>query len=142
MAIAVPAVQQVAGHEQGRHPVVADVDQLVERGVEPFMKYLVPSAALVLKQGFGRLIRTRSDAGVVALLDGRIMRRRYGATLLASLPRLRAPKGGVGSLGRALEGLAVALGAEPGLHQRHRPVSVLHQHESLAIADRRIALVH
>ena len=40
-----------------------------------------------MKQGFGRLIRTHADAGIVALLDGRISRRRYGTTLLASLPR-------------------------------------------------------
>jgi ATP-dependent DNA helicase DinG len=39
-----------------------------------------------LKQGFGRLIRSRVDSGIVAILDGRIARRPYGATLLASLP--------------------------------------------------------
>ena len=46
-----------------------------------------PAAALALKQGFGRLIRSRRDRGVVAILDGRIARRHYGHTLLASLPR-------------------------------------------------------
>ena len=44
-------------------------------------------AALALKQGFGRLIRSRRDRGVVAILDGRIARRHYGDTLLAALPR-------------------------------------------------------
>jgi ATP-dependent DNA helicase DinG len=41
---------------------------------------------MTLKQGFGRLIRTQRDAGVVAILDGRIVRRGYGRALLASLP--------------------------------------------------------
>jgi ATP-dependent DNA helicase DinG len=46
----------------------------------------VPRAALALKQGFGRLIRSRRDRGVVAILDGRIVRKSYGGMLLASLP--------------------------------------------------------
>jgi ATP-dependent DNA helicase DinG len=50
------------------------------------MKYLVPQAALVLKQGFGRLIRTRRDRGVVAILDSRLSRKGYGRALLRSLP--------------------------------------------------------
>jgi ATP-dependent DNA helicase DinG len=41
---------------------------------------------LALKQGFGRLIRSRKDRGVVAILDGRIVRKNYGGMLLASLP--------------------------------------------------------
>jgi ATP-dependent DNA helicase DinG len=50
------------------------------------MHYLVPHAALKLKQGFGRLIRTTTDLGVVVLMDSRVVTRRYGALLLASLP--------------------------------------------------------
>jgi Rad3-related DNA helicase len=46
----------------------------------------VPLAALKLKQGFGRLIRSRTDVGVVVLLDRRVMSRRYGGALLAGLP--------------------------------------------------------
>ena len=46
-----------------------------------------PLAALRLKQGFGRLIRTRTDRGVVTILDPRIVTRRYGRFLLDSLPR-------------------------------------------------------
>jgi ATP-dependent DNA helicase DinG len=64
----------------------ARIQHLREEGSDPFSAYQVPRAALALKQGFGRLIRTRGDAGIVALLDGRILRRRYGATLMASLP--------------------------------------------------------
>jgi ATP-dependent DNA helicase DinG len=50
------------------------------------MGYLVPSAALALKQGFGRLIRTRTDRGIVAILDRRIATKAYGKVLLKSLP--------------------------------------------------------
>ena len=51
-----------------------------------FTRYLVPLAALKLKQGFGRLIRTRSDAGVVLLLDRRVVTKPYGARMLEGLP--------------------------------------------------------
>jgi ATP-dependent DNA helicase DinG len=46
----------------------------------------VPQAALSLKQGFGRLIRTESDVGIVALLDERVHRKGYGQRLLSALP--------------------------------------------------------
>jgi ATP-dependent DNA helicase DinG len=59
---------------------------LEAEGKNPFMDYVVPAAAITLKQGFGRLIRNRSDAGIVALLDERIHRRGYGQRLLRSLP--------------------------------------------------------
>ena len=64
----------------------ARIHRLRDEGDDPFGAYQLPRAALALKQGFGRLIRTRSDAGIVALLDGRIARRSYGGTLLDSLP--------------------------------------------------------
>ncbi|HEX7480851.1 MAG TPA: ATP-dependent DNA helicase [Polyangiales bacterium] len=69
--------------------VQARCEKLKERGIEPFMKYLVPSAALALKQGFGRLIRARSDRGIVALLDGRVSKKGYGKVFLRSLPAAR-----------------------------------------------------
>jgi ATP-dependent DNA helicase DinG len=50
------------------------------------MHYLLPHAALKLKQGFGRLIRSRRDVGVVLLLDPRVSRKRYGPLMLESLP--------------------------------------------------------
>jgi ATP-dependent DNA helicase DinG len=59
---------------------------LEAEGKNPFLQYIVPAAAITLKQGFGRLIRNRSDAGIVALLDGRLHRRGYGQRLLRSLP--------------------------------------------------------
>ena len=58
-------------------------------GRNPFVVYQVPSAAIILKQGFGRLIRTRKDAGVVALLDRRVHTKSYGSTLIESLPPAR-----------------------------------------------------
>ena len=64
----------------------ARIERIREEGGDPFASYQLPRAALALKQGFGRLVRTRHDRGVVAILDGRITRRRYGSLLLASLP--------------------------------------------------------
>ncbi len=55
-------------------------------GEKPFIRYLVPSAALGLKQGFGRLIRTRRDRGIVAVLDSRLTTKGYGKIFLRSLP--------------------------------------------------------
>jgi ATP-dependent DNA helicase DinG len=54
-----------------------------------FQKMTLPKAILSLKQGFGRLIRTRTDRGVVAILDNRITVKRYGVTVLRSLPGAR-----------------------------------------------------
>jgi len=55
-------------------------------GGDPFNDYLVPLAGLKLKQGFGRLIRSRTDVGAVVLLDPRVLRKRYGGALLQGLP--------------------------------------------------------
>ena len=62
---------------------------LREAGESPFTRLHLPLAQLTLKQGFGRLIRTESDYGVVALLDGRVHRRGYGRRLLEGLPPAR-----------------------------------------------------
>jgi ATP-dependent DNA helicase DinG len=66
--------------------IAARIDRIREQGGDPFASFQLPRAALALKQGFGRLIRSRADTGIVAVLDGRLARRHYGATLLASLP--------------------------------------------------------
>ena len=66
--------------------IAARIDRIRDDGGEPFGDYQLPRAALALKQGFGRLIRTRNDRGIVAVLDGRVARKSYGATLVASLP--------------------------------------------------------
>ena len=71
-------------------PVVqARMRAIEEAGGRPFFDYQVPSAVLTLKQGFGRLIRSLEDRGVLVLLDPRIRRQRYGQTFLASLPPYR-----------------------------------------------------
>jgi ATP-dependent DNA helicase DinG len=64
----------------------ARLERLTAAGVDGFSHYLVPLAALKLKQGFGRLIRTKSDVGAVVLLDRRVVTKRYGATMLEGLP--------------------------------------------------------
>jgi ATP-dependent DNA helicase DinG len=65
----------------------ARLERLAEEGLDGFMSYLLPHAALKLKQGFGRLIRSRQDTGVVILLDSRVVTKRYGPLLLSGLPR-------------------------------------------------------
>jgi ATP-dependent DNA helicase DinG len=71
-------------------PVVqARMKAIEEAGGKPFFDYQVPSAVLTLKQGFGRLIRSLEDRGVLVLLDPRIRKQRYGQTFLNSLPPYR-----------------------------------------------------
>lgn len=65
----------------------ARLERLAEDGFDGFMHYLLPHAALKLKQGFGRLIRSRQDMGVVVLLDSRVVTKAYGRLLLGGLPR-------------------------------------------------------
>ena len=71
-------------------PVVqARMKAIEESGGRPFFDYQVPEAVLTLKQGFGRLIRSLEDRGVLVLLDPRITRQRYGQIFLQSLPPYR-----------------------------------------------------
>ena len=65
----------------------ARLERLAEEGRDGFSEYLLPHAALKLKQGFGRLIRSRQDTGIVVLLDSRVVTKRYGQMLLSGLPR-------------------------------------------------------
>ncbi len=69
------------------HPLLeARVERIKQRGGNPFMEYQVPEAVIKLKQGFGRLIRTKDDIGQVVILDPRIKTKRYGSIFLESLP--------------------------------------------------------
>jgi ATP-dependent DNA helicase DinG len=71
-------------------PVVqARMKAIEEAGGKPFFEYQVPEAVLTLKQGFGRLIRSLEDRGVLVLLDPRVRTQRYGQTFLQSLPPYR-----------------------------------------------------
>jgi ATP-dependent DNA helicase DinG len=64
-------------------------DVVAARGGSPFDEVDLPRAATMLAQGAGRLIRNEEDRGVVAVLDSRITRRRYGQRILKTMPRLR-----------------------------------------------------
>ena len=69
------------------HPVMeARVKQIKESGGNEFFEFSLPEAILRLKQGFGRLIRTQADSGIVVILDPRIKTKSYGRQFLGSLP--------------------------------------------------------
>jgi len=69
-------------------PLTAARIEAIEReGGNSFMEYVLPHAALRLKQGFGRLIRATTDRGAVALLDRRILEKGYGRYFLGTLPQ-------------------------------------------------------
>jgi ATP-dependent DNA helicase DinG len=68
-------------------PIVqARTEALHSEGLDPFAAYQLPAAAIWLKQGFGRLIRSRRDRGVIAILDRRLFTHGYGRFFLESLP--------------------------------------------------------
>jgi ATP-dependent DNA helicase DinG len=68
--------------------VAARIEAIRGREGNPFMEYQVPSAIITLKQGLGRLIRKRSDRGVLSILDNRIIKSRYGRLFVESLPEM------------------------------------------------------
>ncbi|MEM5788105.1 MAG: helicase C-terminal domain-containing protein, partial [Syntrophobacteraceae bacterium] len=67
----------------------ARLDKLTTEGKNAFYEYQVPRAAIQLKQGIGRLIRTSRDRGIIAIFDVRIMTKSYGQVFLKSLPQCR-----------------------------------------------------
>jgi len=66
--------------------VAARIRAMQDDGRNPFAEYQVPEAVLALKQGFGRLIRSKTDRGILSILDNRIQRMQYGKIFLESLP--------------------------------------------------------
>ena len=76
-------------------PIIAARSETYE---DPFNEYHLPEAILRFRQGFGRLIRTQSDRGVVAILDKRIITKRYGRAFLESLPQCKVQSGPVRDL--------------------------------------------
>lgn len=79
-------------------PIVAARAETFE---DPFYQYSLPEAILRFRQGFGRLIRTQSDRGVVAVLDRRILTKRYGHAFIESLPTCKVYTGSLATLPRA-----------------------------------------
>ncbi len=69
--------------------VAARIHHLKEEGLDPFYSYSVPEAVITLKQGLGRLIRSRQDRGILAVFDARLRTRSYGRVFLESLPKCR-----------------------------------------------------
>jgi ATP-dependent DNA helicase DinG len=67
--------------------VAARIKAINESGGNAFFDYQVPSAVIALKQGFGRLIRSLHDRGLLCLLDNRILKKQYGRVFLDSLPK-------------------------------------------------------
>lgn len=75
-------------------PVIeARVEAIDKRGGNSFMEYSVPQAVIKLKQGFGRLIRRKTDFGAIVIFDNRIVTKRYGQVFLESLPECRTVVG-------------------------------------------------
>ncbi|MFZ5883443.1 MAG: helicase C-terminal domain-containing protein [Chloroflexota bacterium] len=78
-------------------PLIAARSEMYE---DPFNQYYLPEAILKFRQGFGRLIRTQSDRGVVAILDRRVLTKQYGRLFLESLPQCTAKQGPAANLPR------------------------------------------
>jgi ATP-dependent DNA helicase DinG len=71
----------------------ARIEANEQAGGNSFISYMLPTAAIRLKQGFGRLIRSTGDHGAVLVLDGRVAKKSYGRYFLDSLPPARLVKG-------------------------------------------------
>lgn len=70
------------------HPLIeARVERIEARGDDPFMEFSLPEAILKFRQGVGRLIRSKSDSGIVVALDNRILTKRYGQAFLNAIPK-------------------------------------------------------
>ncbi|MDR2468588.1 MAG: ATP-dependent DNA helicase DinG [Spirochaetaceae bacterium] len=81
----------------------ARAEAMEQRGGNPFMELSVPEAVIKFRQGFGRLMRRSSDHGVVAVLDSRILKKRYGELFLRSLPPTKTLFGSFDALLRTTE---------------------------------------
>jgi len=69
------------------HPLLqARLERIRSNGGNPFFDYQLPEAILKFKQGFGRLIRSKTDTGIVVVLDPRLVTKRYGRAFLNALP--------------------------------------------------------
>jgi ATP-dependent DNA helicase DinG len=70
------------------HPLIeARIEDIEARGGNSFLEYSLPEAVLKFRQGFGRLIRTKTDKGIVVVLDNRILNKQYGSAFLNEIPK-------------------------------------------------------
>jgi len=70
------------------HPLIeAKLEMIQARGGDAFTEYSLPEAILKFRQGVGRLIRTKSDHGIVVVLDNRLLTKSYGRAFLRALPQ-------------------------------------------------------
>jgi ATP-dependent DNA helicase DinG len=86
-ALSLVVIDRLPFAPPGDPVIAARLRALEEAGRDGFSELQVPAAALALRQGFGRLVRTRSDRGLVAILDRRLVSKGYGRAFLATLPR-------------------------------------------------------
>ncbi len=77
LPFAVPSQPLIAGR----------IDQIKNQGGNPFFDYQLPLAIIKFKQGFGRLIRKKTDHGIIVVLDSRIIQKRYGMRFLNAIPK-------------------------------------------------------
>ena len=78
-------------------PIIAARSELYE---DSFNECYLPESILKFRQGFGRLIRSASDRGIVAILDRRVLTKQYGRLFLESLPQCTARQGPAGNLAK------------------------------------------
>src|SRR5437867_6710718 len=88
-ALSLVVIDKLPFASPGEPIVAARIERLRAEGQDAFYGYQLPQAALALKQGFGRLIRSSRDRGIVAVLDARMSRKGYGRVFIESLPRCR-----------------------------------------------------
>ncbi len=86
----------------------AKVELLESKGINPFLNYSIPRAVLRLKQGMGRLIRSKTDKGVIAIMDNRIKTQRYGSIFLNSIPPSKIICGSLNQIIREAENFFVS----------------------------------